>query len=187
MSNGALAFRVCFAFGLFGLLTLAGLPAAQAVNRCEGPNGGVVFQDAPCAGRGEEITIRPSRGKVKEPDPLQASPSVEGTPSASGSGNGMTTAQRINAQVAESQRQRRLAELKERLIPRQVKEIRNLHQTCKREFDRLQKLREQAPEDRGIAIAQSLVAGKCNSKQSQQVRKLEALREECGTLYGDCE
>lgn len=49
--------------------TLALLPIAfcfsapaWAVNKCTGPDGAVVFQDAPCAGKGETLTVRPASG-----------------------------------------------------------------------------------------------------------------------------
>ena len=35
---------------------------AWALNKCVGPNGGVVFQDAPCAGQGGAITVNPASG-----------------------------------------------------------------------------------------------------------------------------
>jgi hypothetical protein len=38
------------------LLTLATAPA-WAVNKCTGPDGAVVFQDAPCAGKGEVVRV----------------------------------------------------------------------------------------------------------------------------------
>lgn len=34
-----------------------------AINKCVGPDGKVSFQDAPCAGRGEKINVRPASGK----------------------------------------------------------------------------------------------------------------------------
>lgn len=43
------------------LLTLIAAPA-WAVNKCTGPNGQVTFQDAPCAGKGETLNVRPASG-----------------------------------------------------------------------------------------------------------------------------
>lgn len=37
-------------------------PPAWAVNKCTGADGRVTFQDAPCAGRGEALDIRPASG-----------------------------------------------------------------------------------------------------------------------------
>ncbi|WP_312305162.1 DUF4124 domain-containing protein [Pulveribacter sp.] len=49
---------------LFACALLACLPSipAHAVNKCTGPDGKVVYQDAPCAGKGEAITVRPASG-----------------------------------------------------------------------------------------------------------------------------
>lgn len=35
---------------------------AWAVNKCVGPDGAVVFQDAPCAGKGETLKVSPASG-----------------------------------------------------------------------------------------------------------------------------
>lgn len=43
------------------LLTIAAAPT-WAVNKCTGPDGAVVFQDAPCAGKGEAIKVSPAMG-----------------------------------------------------------------------------------------------------------------------------
>ncbi len=50
-----------------------------AVNKCTGPDGKVSFQDAPCSGKGEALTVRPSGGSesaapvapVVQPQPAQ--------------------------------------------------------------------------------------------------------------------
>ena len=54
---------------LIGSAPLAVLMAALmvcapswAVNKCTGPDGKVSFQDAPCSGKGEALTVRPSGG-----------------------------------------------------------------------------------------------------------------------------
>lgn len=43
------------------LLTLVAAPV-WAVNKCTGTDGAVVFQDAPCAGRGEVLKVSPASG-----------------------------------------------------------------------------------------------------------------------------
>jgi len=35
-----------------------------AINKCKGPDGKVVFQDAPCMGQGEKIEVRPASGRA---------------------------------------------------------------------------------------------------------------------------
>lgn len=44
-----------------------------AVNKCTGPDGKVSFQDAPCAGKGEALTVRPSGGDAPVPGSAAAS------------------------------------------------------------------------------------------------------------------
>ena len=41
---------------LIALTCLAGSPA-WAINRCTGPDGAIVFQDAPCADKGEKVRV----------------------------------------------------------------------------------------------------------------------------------
>ena len=50
------ALAICVAF--FFVL----LQQAWAVNKCTGPDGKVAFQDAPCAGKGERLEVRPASG-----------------------------------------------------------------------------------------------------------------------------
>lgn len=42
-------------------LVLAVVPV-WAINKCKGPDGKVSFQDAPCAGQGEKMQVRPASG-----------------------------------------------------------------------------------------------------------------------------
>lgn len=61
------------------LLTIAmlamtvSMPAA-AINKCIGADGKAVYQDAPCSGRGEAITVRPASGHRAAPTPAPAAP-----------------------------------------------------------------------------------------------------------------
>lgn len=45
---------------------------AWAINKCTGPDGKTVFQDAPCAGKGEKIDVRPASGSAASPPPATA-------------------------------------------------------------------------------------------------------------------
>ena len=47
-------------------------PGAWAINRCTGADGRVSFQDAPCPGAGEKITVRPATGWPAPPAPKAA-------------------------------------------------------------------------------------------------------------------
>lgn len=74
---------------------------AYAVNRCIGPDGRVSFQDAPCAGKGEAVVVKPATG---------AAPAA--------AGGGANDAQRINAEIDRSAAARRVVEFDAYLIPR---------------------------------------------------------------------
>lgn len=52
-------------------LMLASLNA-WAINKCTGPDGAVVFQDATCAGQGETLKIRPASGTTSNTSPKAA-------------------------------------------------------------------------------------------------------------------
>lgn len=92
-------------------LAFFSLPAA-AVNKCTGPDGSVAFQDAPCAGKGEAVVVRP----------------------ASGSGGlapgGVSEAQRINAAIDRSAAARRVVELDALLIPRATQALQRHQLRC---------------------------------------------------------
>lgn len=58
------------------------MPAA-AINKCIGADGKAVYQDAPCTGRGETITVRPASGHraALTASPVAQPPSDVATPS----------------------------------------------------------------------------------------------------------
>lgn len=53
--------------GLFLAAALLSSAPTWAINRCTGPDGKTVFQDAPCAGKGEKIEVRPASGNIVPP------------------------------------------------------------------------------------------------------------------------
>lgn len=60
------------------LLSVAFVSApAWAINKCTGPDGKVSFQDAPCAGKGEKLDVRPASGAARTAAPT---PSAQATP-----------------------------------------------------------------------------------------------------------
>ncbi|WP_187305980.1 DUF4124 domain-containing protein [Diaphorobacter nitroreducens] len=55
-----------------------------AINKCKGPDGKVVFQDAPCMGQGEKIEVRPASGHTARPPyPASSVPTVSQAPAPS--------------------------------------------------------------------------------------------------------
>lgn len=61
------------------VLMLLPLPAT-AVNKCTGPGGQITFQDTPCAGKGEALTVRPASGQGPAPVVQQAPAVAERAP-----------------------------------------------------------------------------------------------------------
>lgn len=45
---------------------------AWAINKCTGPDGKTIFQDAPCPGKGEQITVKPASGNAPPPAAITA-------------------------------------------------------------------------------------------------------------------
>ena len=61
------------------LATLLTVPA-WAIHKCTGPDGKLTFQDAPCAGQGEKIEVRPASGPAR----MAAPAATPKTPASSG-------------------------------------------------------------------------------------------------------
>lgn len=56
-----------------------------AINKCTGPDGKAVFQDAPCAGKGEQIVVKPASGNAPvAPAPTAATPTSTATAAPAG-------------------------------------------------------------------------------------------------------
>lgn len=67
---------------IFLAAALSAAAPAWAVNKCMGPDGKTVFQDAPCTGKGEKLEVRPASGfAVRPPAPAASAPApVTATP-----------------------------------------------------------------------------------------------------------
>lgn len=66
----------------FGAALLMVAPV-WAINKCTGPDGKVAFQDAPCAGKGEKIEVRPASGGAPTAipaGPASIAPALSATP-----------------------------------------------------------------------------------------------------------
>ncbi len=55
---------------------------AWAINKCTGPDGKTVFQDAPCAGKGEKIEVKPASGSAPVAAPAAATTPTAAVPTA---------------------------------------------------------------------------------------------------------
>ncbi|MBF5006385.1 DUF4124 domain-containing protein [Diaphorobacter caeni] len=72
---------------VFVLSTALLLTPAWAINKCTGPDGKTVFQDAPCMGKGEEIQVKPASGSAaRAAAPAAAAPQAAPAPQAAAGG-----------------------------------------------------------------------------------------------------
>jgi hypothetical protein len=161
-------------------LTCLAVSPAWAVNKCTGADGAVVFQDAPCAGKGEALTVRPASGIAKE----KASAPGEAGPKKS-------DAQRIEEQVAASQKERRLRDLEQREVPRADAAIWAHLQACKDEQAQLEAAKGRYVQNlygktdaAQRASEQAAAAARCDTKDRELRARHEALRIECARLGG---
>lgn len=165
------------------LLAALGAPA-WAINKCTGPEGNVTFQDAPCSGKGEKMNVRPASGDVAAPQAI-ASPAVNAPDKP------RTEAQRIEAQISDSQRKRRRTELEVRLVPDAQGAINFQRTQCDRELKALQNKKGFANNnlagatwETSISSEMTAVATRCDTRNREVKDDLDALRKECEELGG---
>lgn len=156
---------------------------AWAVNKCV-IDGQLVFQDAPCPGKGETLVLRPALGAAKGPTTLAP---VSGD----GPSKPMSEAQRLEANIAASQKQRRLRELEQRQVPDADLAIRSHLQACKDEQDRLERAKGQyvqnlygKTDSAQRASEQAAAAARCDTKDRDLRATAAAIRSECQQLGG---
>ena len=159
---------------------------AWAINKCTGPDGKVSFQDAPCVGKGEALTVTPASGK--------APPSQATTPGGSATpvpGKPQTEAQRIEAQIAASQQDRRKLELEARLVPDALNAISRQRSGCDQELKTLQERKQftnnnlaGATLQGAISSEMTAIATRCATRNTEVREDYEALRKECRALGG---
>jgi hypothetical protein len=152
---------------------------AWAVNKCTGPDGKVVFQDAHCAGKGETITVRPASG-------AGSAQSAGGT-----LGSGQTEAQRIEANVSASQKERRLRDLTQRELPSADAAIENHLQACKDEQARIESGKFAYVQNlygkthaAQVAAEQAAAAARCDTKDRELRAQAQRVRKQCTDLGG---
>lgn len=161
-------------------LALLQLPAA-AVNKCTGPDGKTVFQDAPCAGKGETLTIRPASGSGRE-QPAGVKP---------GGGGGdasqpMTEAQRIERQIAESQKARRVQELEFRFVPGAQNAVVQHRQACDRELQALRASKSRANNNLAGATWEGAISGEMTAVATRCDTRSRDLRDDADRLQAEC-
>lgn len=172
---------ICAALGL------ALVAPVWAINKCTGADGKVVFQDAPCVqgAKTEELTVRPASGRA--PKPL---PPLAGDPAPAAS-RPQTEVERIDAQVAASQKSRRRRELEERWVPEAKAAIDRSQAQCDKQLKELQAKKSSANNNlagatylASLANEMSAVTTQCDTKNRDLNKTLDSLRSECQSLGG---
>ena len=173
---------------LIAVTALSALCApAWAVNKCTGPDGKVAFQDAPCAGKGERIEVRPASGASPGAGPAPtAAPGAEGLPKK------QTEADRLNALTAASQRERRKVDLDQRLLPYAQAAILNEQMRCDAQLKALQTKKHLANNnlagatwEGSISAEMTAVATRCDTRNRDLREEFSMLKKECVSL-GAC-
>ena len=164
--------------GALALLLATGGSAWAALHKCTQLDGRTAYQDKPCEnGKGETIEVRPATG-VK---PVQT-PLVDGK-------KPPTEAERLEALVAQSQRERRRRDLEERLIPNtQTERVRHRYQ-CTEQQKSLQE-RQYAYKQNlygkthaaQIASEMAAAAALCDTRDRELGESLQKLHDECAAL-----
>lgn len=156
---------------------------AWAINKCTGPDGKIAFQDAACGGKGEKMNVRPASGDGAALQPTSTSATPTDKPK--------TEAQRIEAQISESQRKRRRQELEVRLVPDAQGEINRQRTQCDQQIKELQDKKSLAKNnlagamwEGSISAEMTAIASRCDSRSRELRDDLDALRKECRALGG---
>lgn len=153
---------------------------AWSINKCTGPDGKVIFQDAICEGRGEKIVVKPASGNAA---PV-ALADTSGTKI-------QTEAERLDAMTADSQRSRRRRELQEQRVPYAQADLYNHKNLCQQEQTRLENSQYDYVQNlygkthaAQKASEMAAAAARCDTRDREFKDNLEVLRKECQALNG---
>ena len=170
--------------GVCAAALLALCVPAIAINKCTGPDGKVVFQDAACYGKSETLDVRPATGK----DPVAAPSSSAGPAAAT---KPMTEAQRIEAQISASQSDRRRRELEQRLVPDAFAAINQQRNQCDGELKALQARKAYASNnlagatwEASLSSEMTAIATRCGTRNTEARDDHATLIKECQALGG---
>lgn len=166
-------------------LLLASLNA-WAINKCTGPDGAVVFQDAPCTGQGGQINVRPASGHAPPPQFAAEGGQDSSTPS-----KPMTEAQRIERSVKASKDGRRRKSLETYLISDLKSSLERHNRACDADIAALRRKKGLANNnlagatwEESISSEMNAVALRCDSKTKDMRDRLAELKKECAELGG---
>jgi hypothetical protein len=142
-----------------------------AIHKCSQPNGSFVFQDAPCAGKGEKLDVRPATGRVR---PAESVSDINGEPAP----KRKTEAQRIEALVATSQIERRWKDA--------TTAIQSTREQCAHEMKSLQLKKQLANNNLAGATWESSISGEMAALATTCDTKNRELREDAAALQAEC-
>lgn len=158
----------------------------HAVNKCIGADGKQVYQDAPCAGKGGPIDIRPASGW---PSRARVEKNDSGAPTAGGAP--LTAAERMEQQVDASKRERRRRELETVVLPNSAMAISRHHESCNRNIEGLRARKGLANNnlagaqwETSISGEMAAVAARCDTRSRDLRAELDSHRSECLALGG---
>lgn len=173
---------------LWAALLLAASPA-WAINKCTGADGKVAFQDAPCQGKGEVLDVKPASGRG-----AASVAAVAPTPGASApvrATQPVTEAQRIEAQVLASQRERRLRDIETMAVPQATAALDMHRRGCEQEqkdlaSNQYRYMQNLYGKTHAAQMASEMAAAsaRCDTKDRELKEHLEALKSECAALSG---
>lgn len=156
---------------------------AWAVNKCTGLDGKVVFQDAPCMGKGETIAVRPASGAAPPAPNVGAD---VGTGATGDPAKPVTEAQRIQAQIATSQQARRLLELQNLYVPGAQAEVDRQRQRCDKEIQRLRNQKSRANNNLAGATWENAISGEMTAVATRCDTQNRELRDDAQRLLTEC-
>ncbi len=174
--------------GMVAVLTLLCMPA-WAINKCTSPDGRTVFQDIPCEGKGQSVMVKPASGS--SPAGPVAKDNEE-SPTSGAPAKPMTNAQRIDAQVTASVKERRRRDLETIEVPQAAAAVDKHRRACEQAQARLAAgqytyVQNLYGKTHAAQVASEIAAtaARCDTEDRELKERLDATRKEC-TLLGGC-
>lgn len=166
--------------------SLACAPAMAQIYKCPDASGRTVVQQMPCAG-GKQLEVRPASGGGAPAPLASASAAASGAKVAPQ----MTEAERLNAQTAASQRERRRRELQQIFVPEANAAVYNQRAACNKRVADLKAGQYQYRQNlygkthaAQVASEMAAVTAQCDTKDRELVNNHNTLLNECKQLGG---
>ena len=155
-----------------------------AVNKCVGADGRVSFQDAPCAGAGGAIVVRPASG---------AAPRVQPAPAPAQGDTGNDAARPApRKEGAFGERWQRRTYLENRGVPDAIAELEGLKRECRRKLDELEARKDGANNnlagatwEQSISAEMQAHATLCDMRQRELLAHRDRLEQELRELQAE--